>query len=276
MPDRSSPATEDPSALRGDPLFVGTLEKGLRVLKAFRQGQREWGARDLNLKEIAQLAGLEKSAAQRLTSTLVKLGYLEKDQSTRRYRPAKGLVEFYYTYMVSNWLAEIAMPRLIAAAKVFDTTVNLAELDGSEIIYTVRIPHQKSSYRTMISGRRMPAFCTAAGVAMLAYRPQSETATILDRTPFTPITEHTITDRSQVEARIDAARERGYDIGVSQAVVNEISTAAPILDIHGTAIGAVQIPVFRPEWTVERVETDIAPLATETARAISGTLLGQR
>ena len=128
----------------------------------------------------------------------------------------------------------------------------------------------------MLSGRRMPAFCTAGGVAMLAYRPPSETAATLDRSAPTPVTEHTIVDRRQIQARIDTARERGYDIGVSQAVVNEISTAAPILDVHGTAVGAVQIPVFRPEWTVQRVEADIAPLATETARAISGTLLGLR
>lgn len=262
-------------ATRGDPLFVATLAKGFRVLEAFREGQRDRGLRELTLSEIAALSGLEKSAAQRLTHTLVALGYLEKDPQSRRYRPALGLIDFYYTYMVSNWLAEIAMPRLIEAAKAFDTTVNLAELDGPEIVYTVRIPHQKASYRTMLAGRRMPAFCTAGGAVMLAYRPDAETASVLDRSDLKPITSETIVDRGGVEARIAAARRNGYDVGVSQAVVNEISTAAPVLDAHGNAIAAVQIPVYMPAWTVEGVREKIVPLATETARAISGTLTGQ-
>ncbi len=262
-------------ATRADPLFVGTLEKGFRVLKAFRRGQRERGLRDLNLSEIAALSGLEKSAAQRLTATLVKLGYLEKDPHSRRYRPALGLIEFYYTYMVSNWLAEIAMPRLIEAAKAFDTTVNLAELDDTDIVYTVRIPHQKASYRTVLAGRRMPAFCTAAGIVMLAHRPAAETDDILGRTKLRALTAETTHDRAGVEARIQAARANGYDVGVSQAVEHEISTAAPVLDAHGLAIAAVQIPVYLPQWSVEAVKAGIVPLALETARAISGTLHGQ-
>jgi IclR family pca regulon transcriptional regulator len=256
-------------------LFVSTLEKSFRVLKAFRRAQREWGVRDLNLNEIAMLAELDKSAAQRFTSTLTSLGYLEKDAYSRRYRPGIRLIDFYYTYMVSDWLAEIAMPRLIEAAKFYDTTVNLAELDGPEIVYTVRIPHERASYRSALAGRRMPAFCTAAGIVMLAHKDPTGAADILDCTDFTPVTEHTVVDRAAVEARIDRARHRGFEVGESQVTVNELSTAAPVLDVKGRAVAAVQIPVYQPAWTLQHVHQYIVPLVTETARAISGTLFSQ-
>ena len=271
---RQEPAHSPETASTND-LFVSTLEKGFRVLQAFRAGQRDRGVRDLSLTEIAALADLNKSAAQRLASTLTTLGYLEKDSHSRRYRPGIRLIDFYYTYMVSNWLAEIAMPRLIETAKFYDITVNLAELDGAEIVYTVRIPHERTGYRSTLAGRRMPAFCTAGGVVILAHRDPEYAADILDRTTFAPINDYTIVDRAAVWGRIDCARLRGFDVGEDQVTINEISTAAPVLDLHGRAVAAVQIPVYKPAWTTERVHEYIVPLATETARSISGTLISQ-
>lgn len=47
----------------------------------------------LSLIEIAEHAGLDKSAAQQFASTLSILGYLEKDLSTKRYGTYLKLVE---------------------------------------------------------------------------------------------------------------------------------------------------------------------------------------
>ena len=122
---------------------MGSVAKGFDVLKAFRRGQTELGLRDLSLSEISRLTGMDKSSAQRFTNTLNELGYLTKDPHTRRYRPAVNLVDFYYTYVISNRLAEIAMARLIEAGRVHDTTVNLCELSGPDLVYTIRIPHER-------------------------------------------------------------------------------------------------------------------------------------
>jgi DNA-binding IclR family transcriptional regulator len=206
---------------RPDTLFVGSVEKAFAVLRAFRTGQRELGLPDLSLAQIAEITALDKSAVQRFTNTLVELGYLEKDQRTRRYRPAIGLIDFYYTYMVSNRLAEIAMPRLIEASKVYGTTVNLCEPTGTEVLYTIRIPHEKAFYRATIPGRRMPAFCTAAGVVILAHRAEAEVEATLAASDRRPITEWTETNLDKIRKRIAAARRNGYDIGIQQSLIHE-------------------------------------------------------
>lgn len=256
-------------------LFVGSVEKGFAVLRAFRKGQRDMGLRDLSLSQIAKISGLDKSAAQRFTNTLVQLGYLDKDQRTKRYRPALGLIDFYYTYLVSNRLAEIAMPRLIEASHVLGTTVNLCEPDGTDIIYTIRIPHQKAFFRATIPGRRMPAFCTAPGIAILSHRPEEEAEAILEASDMKPITEWTDTDPKKVRRRIAAARRNGYDISLQQSLRHEISTAAPVLDSEGRAFAAIQIPVYMPNWTLDMAREKIVPLVTETARAISGSYFAE-
>ena len=105
------------------------------MLEAFREAPG-----DLGLTEIALRTGLDKSAAQRFTNTLHQLGYLEKDARSRRYRPASRLMDFSYTFLHQNRLAEVAVLRLINASKVHGTTVNLCEMIDTNIIYTVRIP----------------------------------------------------------------------------------------------------------------------------------------
>ena len=42
--------------------------------------------------------------------------------------------------------------------------------------------------------------------------------------------------------------------------------------IQGLGIAAVQFPVYMPRWTIEEAIDKIAPLAMDTARAISGSL----
>lgn len=261
---------------RAPTLFVNSVEKAFTVLRAFRSGQRDHGLRDLSLSQISEISGLDKSASQRFTNTLVELGYLEKDIHTRRYRPAVGLTDFYYTYMVSNQLAEIAMPRLIEVSQVHGTTVNLCEPAGADICYTIRVPHQKSSYRATIPGRRMPMFCTASGMVILANRPDTEVEAILAASDFRKLTEWTITDPDKVRKRIELARRDGYCVSVQQSMPHEISTAAPVLDSEGRAFAAVQVPVYMPGWTTEMVAERVVPFVIETARAISGSYFSEK
>ena len=253
-------------------LYVNSVEKGFDVLNAIRRGQAELGLRDLSLSEIARLAEMDKSAAQRFSNTLVRLGYLSKDPVTRRYRPAVKLADLYYSYMVSNRLAETAMPRLIEASKQLGTTVNLCELSGTEIIYVIRLPHEKARFEVTIPGRRVPAFCTAGGAVILAHLPQAVREEVLASSDMKPITPHTICDPKAVRERIAAAGRNMHDVGVSQSVMDEISTAAPVFNSEGRVVAAVQIPVYKPQWTVAEVRRKIVPLAMETARAISGSM----
>ena len=256
---------------RGKP-FVASVGKCFQVLKAFRRGQTDLRQRDLGLTEICKLSGLDKSAAQRFSETLVTLGYLEKDPQTRRYRLGIALIDFYYTFMVSHRLAQIAMPILIEASKVYDTTVNLCELSGTDAIYTVRIPQAKASYGTMLAGRRVPAFCTAPGTVILANMPEDEADAVLAASDLRKITEQTLTDIPALKAQMAEARRLGYHVSDRQSQAHNVSTAAPVLRLDGRAVAAVHIPGYAPHWNLESVHEKLVPLAVDTARRISDSL----
>ncbi|MHA1165925.1 MAG: IclR family transcriptional regulator [Alphaproteobacteria bacterium] len=256
-------------------LYVASVEKGFRVLQAVRRAQRELGRSDVTLTEISRLSGLDKSAAQRFTNTLVHLGYLEKDARTRRYSPGVELLELGYSYLVSSRLSEIATSRMIAASNVYGTTVNLCVQHGPHVVYIVRIPHENAPFRATLIGRRIPMFSAAAGIAMLSRSSDEHVEKTLAQSDFKPMTQWTVTDTKIVRANIAAARRDGYVITDQQSLPHELSTAAPVLDAEGKAIAALQIPVYMPNWDISMVKEKIVPLVIETARAISGSYFAE-
>lgn len=262
---------QTPSRTDGNPtgaLYVNSLEKGFRVLAAFSE---DFPA--LGVTEIALRTGLDKSAAQRFSNTLHQLGFLEKDPSTRRYRPAKKLMEMAYTYLRHSTLGAAAMPRLIEAGAVYQTTVNLVERDDTDMIYTVRIPHVKAAYAATVPGRRIPVFCSASGIAVLSRLSDDEARDIIERSDLTKRIATTIIDPERIMKMVQQARRRGFAIAYAQQLPREISIAAPICEFRGRPVGAVQIPVYYPAWKQSEAAAKLGPLAVETADAISGAMI---
>jgi len=249
-------------------LYVGSLEKGFRVLAAFSDDHPALG-----VTEIALRTGLDKSAAQRFSNTLHQLGFLEKDAATRRYRPGRRLMELAYTYLRHSVLGAAAMPRLIEAGSVYATTVNLAERDDTSMIYTVRIPHVKAAYSATVPGRRVPVFCAASGIAVMSRMSDDEALDIIARSELTKRLATTVTDPDKIMKSVHQARRRGFALTYAQQLPREISVAAPIIDVRGRPVGAVQIPVYSPAWKQSEAASKLGPLAIETADGISGALV---
>lgn len=249
-----------------DTLFVGSLEKGMRVLNAFDHNHTSMG-----LSEIAERTGLEKSAAQRLSNTLYKIGYLDKDPETRRFRPSLKFLELANAYWWADPLIQLALPKLIELGQRFHERVNLARLDGSEIVYVVRIPTQLTRFEAMIAGRRLPALTTSSGRTMIARLPAAERKKAVKSWPLIAMTAKTTMDRAKIAASIEEAATAGYCLTQSENMLNEIAIAAPILDHDGRPIAAVQCSVSSLKWSADKVRRDIAPRLIEVANSFNPT-----
>src|SRR5438552_1193831 len=80
-------------------LFVNSVEKAMTVLKAFDASRPR-----LTLSQIASLADMDLSGAQRFTYTLLNLGYLHKDEETKTYSLSPQVFDLSYHYLSSNEL----------------------------------------------------------------------------------------------------------------------------------------------------------------------------
>ncbi len=252
------------SKSREDALYVGSLEKGFRVLYAFAQH-----GSSLGLSEIAERTGFHMSMAQRFTHTLHRLGFLAKDEASRRYRLTPKMMDFSFLYLRADALSELAAPYMLELGEHCDETVNLSQLDGFDTISVARMPRRGVRSLAPVGGARRPAFCTSSGRVLLADLAIGDARRIVDGADRMSLTPKTITKPGAVMKRIAVVRTLGYSIVEDEFISGEISIAAPIYDVSGRAIAAINVPVPTTRWSADTVEKTLMPLLLETARAIS-------
>jgi DNA-binding IclR family transcriptional regulator len=245
-------------------LFNQSLEKGLDVLQAF-------GAEfpTMNLPEIAEAAGITKSAAQRLAFTLESLGYLRKDPQTKRFSLAPKSIGFAYRYLVASPLVERANPYLLELNQQTRETVNISEPDGYDMVYIARFPSPIHSIVHMPIGRRLPMFCTASGRAYLSALPDDEARAILeasDRVKFTPTTR---TEVGKLMGLLDEARQNGYAWANQEYYRGDLNLSVVLLDARGNPTGAINVSAASSRWTLADMRDQMAPLLIEAARKVS-------
>lgn len=249
------------------PLFVGSIAKCFQVLEALNTA-----ARPVALTELAALAGLERSAVQRITHTLRALGYLRQHAATRAYSLSGRMLEFGHTVLATDRLREKAYPFLAQLNRRTGETVNLMEMEGDEIVYVARFPSLHAVSVDLHVGSRLPGYCTAAGRAILAQMDEAHAVALLSAIRRKSMTIHTVTDLPGLRRVLAEVRRVGYALNDQEAFIGDISVAAPLADRAGHVVGAINIAVPSPRWKVEEVRRKLAPQVVSTARAIAADL----
>ena len=248
-----------------------SLEKGLSVLRAF-DGSRA----SLRLKDIVDITGLEKSAAQRFTYTLLELGLLRRDEETKNYSLSPRILELASAFLKSDPLVERAYPYLLEASRRTDEAVNLVLREGGAVIFAARIPGRQPFGLDIVIGDWYPAWAIADGRAILAFLPEQEARSIIAESERRAYTDRTVTDVDTLMAELRAARKLGYSYAADQYVPETMSIGAAVLGFAGRPEAAVTIHGPTARVGEKAARRDLAPIVMETARAISTVLVGRK
>lgn len=252
-------------------LYLGTIEKGMLVLDAFCANPRP-----MTLGEVTEVSGLNKSAAQRVLYTLRALRYLTQSETTRQYALSSRALNIGNAYLRSNPLVEATFPFLLEANRQSQETVNLTELDGTDIVFISRVPSRSimSSYVTV--GTRLPAFATAPGRTILAYLDSKIAEQIFETSELSAVARCGITDPSALRTELKKIRAKGFAVSNQETIPGDISTAAPVFGYNNEVVAAVNIAASAARWTIQTVEAELSPIAIETARQLSKVALQHR
>lgn len=244
-------------------LFVGSVEKGMKVLMAFA------GKSELRLSDVVQVTGLDKSASQRFLFTLTALGYLQQNLITKYYNLSPKILSLTQGYSNHSLLVQRAMPYLVSCNQQAQESVNLGALDGPKMIYIARIkgPHRLDINYSV--GDRYEIHCSGGGLALLSAMTPVKAREILDQIELTRHTPNTMTAKKAILRRLAVAHEQGFVICDQEYNVGNISVAAPVIDENGDPVAVINIGAPTARWTLQEVEHKLAPLAVQTAKAIS-------
>lgn len=240
---------------------LGSVANAARVLKSFTTIDREWG-----VSGLARRLGIAKSTAHRLLATLTDEGLLEQDPDTGRYR--LGLAVFDLAAAVQSIdLHEAALPTMTDLRNRTGETVQVAVLDGREVVYVERLDSPNTLRLFLEVGRRNWAHCTGCGKALLAFSPPHVVERVLGGWDLPSRTPHTITDLDALRRDLEESRRRGYAWNRHESEVGVMSVAAPIRSAGGRTIAAIS--VAGPTPRLGDYERELAQATMEAAATIS-------
>ena len=260
-----SPSQNPLAARKPEAGRLSSVTTAIRLLKAFSEHEIEIGISDL-----AKRLGVAKSTAHRLAVTLVSESMLEQNPETGKYR--LGIALFRLGALVRHRMDVSIEARglLRELREKANETVHLAVLDGTEIMYVFNLESTQAIRMRSDIGVRKPAYCTAEGQAILAFRPADVLERVV-RAGLAQRTPQTITQSGELKKALDAVRQRGCAIEDEESEIGMRCIAAPVRDDSSEVVAAIGLagPVSR---LTKKAVTAFIPHVIETAAAISARL----
>jgi IclR family pca regulon transcriptional regulator len=222
------------------------------------------------LTEVAGRAGLTRAGARRILLTLQTLGSVESDGKLFALTPRILDLGFAYLSSMPIWnLAEPVMEQLVDQVK---ESCSAAALEGTDIVYVMRVPTRKIMSIGLGVGSRLPAYCTSMGRVLLAGLPDAEVAQRLRASRPKALTRHTITDIDALLAKVQQARRQGWCLVNQELEEGLVSIAAPIATRTGQVVAALNISGQANRTSPRQMQDAMLPPLLEAARAISALL----
>lgn len=218
----------------GRDLSVRSVERAVAILDLLAEGGWRTGA------DVARELHVHRSTALRLLGTLERHALVERDPRTARYRLGRRLPQLASVVTGEFDLRYVARPVCEQLAGAAGETATLDVLLGDVIVPIEQATASTSVVSVNWLGRRTPVHCTASGKAILAFGPHGVRERLLAR-PLEKATQHTITDRSELESQLANAREAGVAHTHEELELGLDAIAAPVFGADGEVVAAVDV-----------------------------------
>lgn len=246
------------SALEGNPDFVLSLARGLRVIESFEGRSEGQSAAD-----ISRATHLSRAAVRRCLITLQMLGYVES--AGRSYRLRTRVLKLGFSYLSSNTLPAIVQPTLERITELVHESCSLSVLDDEEIVYIGRSTAKRVMSVGLSVGSRLPAYCTSMGRVLLAALPESELTAYLDRIELKVLTPKTITDKRLLGEIIRRVRTDGFAVTDEELELGLRSIAVPVKNHQHRVVAAMNIGVHAARVSSAEMIHRFLPILQENA-----------
>ena len=214
------------------------LARDMALLRALSEAERETGD-GLGVMRLAERTGRDKSQVSRALTALEKVGFVERDPSSLRYRLGYGLYVLA-TRGIERELISVAHPHLQRLADDLGETSFLCVLAGDGVLTLDSVSPPHHTFRSGWVGRIAPAHRCAIGRVLLGDCSKdfvfNRFATTRFRTDAPSNLIHSV--RSFWE-QIQVAREVGYAEEDEELEADLVGAAAPVFDGKGKLVAGI-------------------------------------
>ena len=244
--------------------FSKTLEKGLQILSLFNESRPS-----LTQTEISRITGINMTSTYRLINTLVVLGYLRRDDDSKRIKVGTKAILLGNDCLKAADFLQIVKPMVDDFHRAHNVTVDVALVEADSLL----IVYRKEAAQTLIY--RLPTIhselnSTSLGKAYLAFLPDDDMRCTINRIVLERKTPNTIVSQKVLIRELEETRCRGYARSNEEYVKGLITLGAPLINVDtNRAVGSISFDFSSASESLASIEKKYADKLVKLAKDLS-------
>jgi DNA-binding IclR family transcriptional regulator len=240
---------------------VNAVERAFNILELLVEKSRK-----LTISEISRRLNIPKSSTYLIVRTLERRGYVQRDEEGR-YGLSFRLLKFSHAVLQNLEVRQLAVPFLKQLVHMTGCSVRLGCLEQGEVVIVEKEDTPGLIRINSWIGRRMEAYCTALGKALLAFSPEEQLEGVIAR-GLRKHTKRTITEAEKLKLELERVRRLGYALNDEENAPEVRAIAAPIFDHQGKVVAALGIAGTARQIPTEAI-SKLAGIVKEKAKQLS-------
>lgn len=236
------------------------IARATAVLSAVRKDDAAVG-----VSELARRTRLAKSTVSRLVAELVDVHLLERDGAAVRL--GVKLFELGELAARPRDLRRAALLPMGDLRRATGQTVNLAVLEGADVVYMHILHGLRGPPLPSRVGGRMPAHATGLGKAMLAHADPATIDEVL-RAGLRRVGPRTISDPLALRQELRRVRQAGVAYEREESAAQVGCAASPVVVGIDQAVAAVSVAGWSGRLDVRKVSSAVRLTALAIARRL--------
>jgi IclR family acetate operon transcriptional repressor len=208
---------------------IAAVERAADVLTLFASTDRAL----LGVTEISKELELSKAVVHRILTSFRVKGFIELDETTRRYSLGPAALALGHAYLRKIDVRAMVHPTLVALSAESGETATLSIRTGATRMYLEQVTPKREVKMTVETGKPHALHVGASGKAFLAFMALDQQADYLEQLDGV--------DVDALRSSLSEIRERGYAVSYGERLQGAASVAAPIRNRDGEPEAVVSI-----------------------------------
>ncbi|OAA88373.1 IclR family transcriptional regulator [Clostridium ljungdahlii] len=225
----------------------------------------------LTLTEISEAIDVPKSTLYPIIQTMLERNFLSLEKNSLKYSIGISAFCIGASYSRNKNMLDFIQKIMKNIVSNINETCQMGILDGNNVLYILKEDPIKDIDIRLISyvGKRIPAYCTALGKALLSEYSIEEIKTLYSD-GLKPITKNTITDFSVLEEELKKIRETHFATEVEEVTEFLRCYAVPLISKGKTSAAiSISIPTFRATEEKNKLAIELLLKAKEQIDAVN-------
>jgi IclR family KDG regulon transcriptional repressor len=242
---------------------VDSINKAFEIFEVFLRNDDE-----LSISDISKLSGINAGTVHRITSILVKRGYVIQVIRRGKYSlSAAKLVDFAKIVQQKLKIKTIAYPYLQELSQSVDEAVVMANLIG-HVAFLVTMINLDHVISFKPESSTLSLYSTGLGKIFLANMSEKELQDYVNTIVLKPRTQNTVTKVDDLKKQLKQIRKDGIAFEDEEHDLGMRTVSAPVKGWENNVIAAIS--VFGPSVRMTKQKMlEIAPVVKSCALKIS-------